>query len=286
MIGRQRIVLDLVRRAPAPPSQNCLMSWLLLLREETAVGRANAAFYDFVPCATGPFSFVAQHEVAALADAGLLDRDRLQIPHGALATVATATAGLHRSIREAVDQFLERYGHSPPSRLADVIRDRYPRYAGRGVGDERTKAAANVAVYTIGYEGRSVDALLGILMRRGIRRVLDVRSNAFSRKFGFTAGTLRALCGNAGIAYTHLPQLGVPRALRVDLSSTAVREKLLDHYERAILPTKESGVEEAAGLMREMPSALLCFELDPRACHRGRLAPCVARLAGLAVQHL
>ena len=141
-------------------------------------------------------------------------------------------------------------------------------------------------MYTVGYEGRSVDALLGTLMREGVRRVVDVRNNAFSRKYGYTAATLGKLCQDVQIEYVHVPELGVPATLRTNLTSAAAYKKLFDTYERTILPAQQPSIRRAADLTRERPSALMCFEATALACHRGRLAPRVAEVAGLPIRHL
>ncbi|MBI4702907.1 MAG: DUF488 family protein [Deltaproteobacteria bacterium] len=287
MIDRQRIVLELVRRAPRPPSRTHLMKWLFLLREETVVGGTSSAFYDFLPYRYGPFSFVAYRELGALAAAGLLAPDELRIPSVARRDAAAETAKLDEPVREAVDEILSRFGSLSRAKLVDVVYERYPWFASRSELRERQETRiAEVAVYTVGYEGRSVDALLNALLRDGIRRVVDVRKNAFSRKYGFTAATFGRLCRDVDIEYVHLPELGVPSALRADLTTAAAYEKLFDYYERTILPAQRKSVRRAADLTRELPSALMCFEANACSCHRGRLAPRVAELAELPIQHL
>ena len=45
-------------------------------------------------------------------------------------------------------------------------------------------------MYTIGYEGRSVDAFFSRLLRLRLSGVIDVRSNPVSRKYGFAARSM------------------------------------------------------------------------------------------------
>ena len=287
MINRQRIVLELVRQAPQLPSRSQLMKWLFLLRHETAVGAAKSAFYDFLPYRYGPFSFVAYRELGALGAAGLLAPDELRIPSAARREAALETAKLQEPVREAVADILMRYGCLSRARLVDLVYDRYPWFASRSeLRQRREVKTADVAVYTVGYEGRSIDALLNALLRDGIRRVVDVRKNALSRKYGFTGTTFSRLCQDMEIEYVHLPELGVPSALRINLTTAVAYETLFDYYELTILPAQGDWVLRAADLARELPSALLCFEADACFCHRGRLAPHVADLAELPIQHL
>lgn len=155
-----------------------------------------------------------------------------------------------------------------------------------GEATKKRQKRAPLAVYTVGYEGRTVDGLLDHLLRSGIRRLVDVRKNAASRKYGFAGKTIAKLCADVDIEYTHVPTLGIPGTLRVDLDSNEAYQRLFDRYEREILPGVTAGVEQVADLCREKPSALMCFEASSKKCHRGRLAPHVAKASDLEVKHL
>jgi len=141
-------------------------------------------------------------------------------------------------------------------------------------------------VYTVGYEGRSLDAVLDLLLRKGIRQLLDVRKNAYSMKYGFGRAVLESAAERCGIGYRHLSELGIPTELRTGIGSRQDYDALFQHYEREILPAQESSVVRADVLLHEKPSALLCFEADPSMCHRTRLAKLLARRNRLEVVHL
>jgi uncharacterized protein (DUF488 family) len=145
---------------------------------------------------------------------------------------------------------------------------------------------APLAVYTIGYEGRSIDGFINSLLSLGVYQVIDVRKNAFSRKFGFSKSALRTLCSRSRIQYVHYPQLGVPSALRARLVDQLAYRDLFDHYESQVVPGAKDVVYSAVNLVRTMPSTLLCFEADAQMCHRGRLAQTISALSRLPVKHL
>ena len=149
----------------------------------------------------------------------------------------------------------------------------------------QTRQAA-MAIYTIGYEGASVESFLEACRRNGIARILDVRNNPWSRKAGFSKKALAEACAEAGIEYRHLPELGIPRAERQKLDTPEAKQALLDRYEKEILPPQREAVAQALALVQEKPTALLCLEADPNLCHRGRLAQALARISGLPIQHL
>ena len=55
------------------------------------------------------------------------------------------------------------------------------------------------ALFTIGYEGDSVDGCLERLIRHGVRLLCDVRRNPLIRKTGFSKGQLSSYCAKEGI---------------------------------------------------------------------------------------
>lgn len=286
MITRQRIMLSFIELADGVPKRTQLMKWLFLLRQE-APEAAGQSFYEFVPYRYGPFSFQAYRELAALESSGFLESGELKIP---VKGRKDARAEVHRLPPRAVkgiDIILQKYGTLSLEKLLNDVYKRYPWYASRSELRPRGLAKpAPLTVYTVGYEGRSIDGLLNHLLRSGIRRIVDVRKNAMSRKYGFAGKTIARLCADVGIEYTHVPSLGIPSSLRADLSTPEAYERLFDRYENEILPDATGGIEQVADLCREMPSALMCFEASSRQCHRGRLAPHVADVSHLEVKHL
>jgi uncharacterized protein (DUF488 family) len=110
--------------------------------------------------------------------------------------------------------------------------------------------------------------LIAALSQAGVERVIDVRAVPQSRKPGFSKNVLAAGLKEAGIDYVHLKALGTPPAGR-----EAARKgdwAVFDRVYAEQLDTLEAGAEAAQmmALAEEKPSALLCFERDPKACHR------------------
>jgi uncharacterized protein (DUF488 family) len=165
--------------------------------------------------------------------------------------------------------------YATQSELRDLVPENLP-----------TNGPAPIAIYTVGYEGKSVDAFFDNLMRHGMRALLDVRANPVSRKYGFAAKSLREIGAKLGLAYWHLPALGIEGAKRTSLTSFAAYQKLLDHYQTKMLPRQTSSIKQLVKLIVDRPSALLCMERDVRCCHRSRLAVAAAEATGLPVVHL
>lgn len=139
------------------------------------------------------------------------------------------------------------------------------------------------AVFTIGYEGRSAEDVVAALKRAGVHLLIDTRYRAASRKRGFAKGALSAALDAVGIRYDHRRELGTPPALMEDLRRAGAYDLgvYADH-----LDSRAAVVEATARDTEGLTVAMLCFERDPRVCHRSVVADRVARLLALRVAHL
>lgn len=287
MIERQRILLMFLYRVDVTPTRTHLMKWLFLLREENNEA-VSSSFYEFLPYRYGPFSFQVYREMAALESSGFLAANKLKIPSAKRKEAYAEIRKLPTRAIKGVESILRQYEKVSRDELLDDVYSRYPWYASRSkLRPKKTGAkSASPAVYTVGYEGRTIDGLLDCLLHSGIHRLIDVRKNAMSRKYGFAGKTIARLCSDVEIEYIHTPSLGIPSSFRKDLSSPEAYKKLFDSYERDILPSASEIISDVATLCVEKPSALVCFESTSDRCHRGRLAQHVAKESRLNVRHL
>ena len=131
-------------------------------------------------------------------------------------------------------------------------------------------------LFTIGYEGATMDEFLTALREAGVERVIDVRALPLSRRPGFSKTPLSNALAEAGIDYVHLKALGTPADGRA--AARAGRQAELERIYAGQLELPEAMVaaEEMKRLATEKPSALLCFERDPQECHRTLLWRAVA----------
>jgi uncharacterized protein (DUF488 family) len=139
-------------------------------------------------------------------------------------------------------------------------------------------------IFTIGYEATIMADFLAALTGAGVERVIDVRALPLSRRPGFSKSPLKAALAEAGIDYIHLKALGAPADGRA--AARAGRQDDLERIYAGQLQLPEAMVqaEQMRDLAAEKPSALLCYERDPAACHRSLLLAAVARDA--TVTHL
>lgn len=125
------------------------------------------------------------------------------------------------------------------------------------------------SLFTIGYEGRTLEEYSNLLISEGVRAVVDVRRNPISRKKGFSKTALcEGLLAN-GIVYFHLPALGIDSFLRKDLETEDDFKRLFEIYERDLLPKATEDLKNLEAIIERYSSvALTCFERDPLHCHR------------------
>lgn len=139
------------------------------------------------------------------------------------------------------------------------------------------------AIFTIGYEGRTIQDLLSALTRAQVKLVVDTRHRASSRKRGFARTALEATLRANGIDYIHRRELGTPPELMEDLRRAGAYDLgvYADHID-ARGETLDKVAEEVEGAA----AAMFCFEQDPRVCHRSVVADRVARRLTGTVIHL
>lgn len=290
MLRRQRTILKLLSIADGPVSATKLQKYIFLLRQETCLGR-DSAFYEFLPYKYGPYSFAAQREIEALAAYGYLAA-------GLRSSLIITRLGRREAISvdsdsaNAVQGVVFKYGKRG---LRPLLKDVYARYAWYAQNSElrdlvpndvQKSETSSLAVYTIGYEARSIDGFLDKLLHAGIRRIVDVRSNPVSRKYGFAKRSLSSLAAKLGIGYVHCPELGIPSHRRKQAHTDADFLRLFAYYENRILASKEDETARVAKWMEEAPSVLLCMEREAGNCHRGRLATHISALNKLDIVHL
>jgi uncharacterized protein (DUF488 family) len=127
-------------------------------------------------------------------------------------------------------------------------------------------------LFSIGYEGLSIDAYLNVLLSNNVAALIDVRKNPISMKYGFSKTKLADYTTKARIVYFHIPELGIPSSLRQDLSSPTAYRKLFDYYFSQILPDQMEAIEKLKMILHDHGRvALTCFEANHQFCHRHKI---------------
>ncbi len=141
-------------------------------------------------------------------------------------------------------------------------------------------------LYTIGYQGASVEGFIAALKTAGVETLIDVRAVPASRRREFSKRNLAASLEAAGLTYVHLAGLGNPKAGR-----DAAKAGRLDDYKRiytAHLDTDATreALARAAEIAAASPSCLMCLEADPAYCHRSMVAQRLVAESGFEVENL
>jgi uncharacterized protein (DUF488 family) len=123
-------------------------------------------------------------------------------------------------------------------------------------------------LFTIGYESTTMGEFLDALKSAGVARVIDVRAVPNSRRPGFSKTPLRNALAEVGIDYVHHKPLGTPANGREAARAGRVDDLKRIYAAQLDLPEAIVAAEQMRELAAEKPSALLCYEREPAACHR------------------
>jgi len=249
--------------------------------------------YDFVPYKFGGFSFTSYADKRRLTEDGLLIEEDRSWKLTQAGKIAAKSCSIER-VR--MDAFAKRHQFLRGDALVAEAYRRYPYYAIRSEIADRVLAndsaalenienarpkMAPVRLFTIGYEGRSLEKYLNLLLKNGVTLLCDVRRNPLSRKYGFSKGTLSNSCTGVGIRYEHLPELGIDGEKRRELNTQADYDQLFFDYERESLPHQSASLQRIRQWMDEGEKvALTCFEFLPHQCHRHCVAEAITREFG------
>lgn len=132
-------------------------------------------------------------------------------------------------------------------------------------------------LFTIGYEGISLENYLNKLITNDIRLLIDVRRNPMSQKFGFSRKSLSDYCERLNIAYIHIPEVGIDSSKRQELKTQSDYDLLFEDYNNTVLEETMDQQEKINQLLKKYKRiALTCFEADKCQCHRSHLAEKIA----------
>jgi uncharacterized protein (DUF488 family) len=129
-------------------------------------------------------------------------------------------------------------------------------------------------LYTIGHSTRTIDEFLELLTAYGIQELVDVRTIPRSRRHPqFGIDTLPTALEHAGIAYTHLKQLGGLRHPTKDSVNTGWHNPSFRGYaDYMATDTFEEGLQALKAITEKNTTAIMCAEAVPWRCHRSLIA--------------
>ena len=268
---RQKFMLIFIKLAGDRLSKIDLQKLIFLFQQKHRI-----TFYDFIPYHYGCYSFQANEDMHILQKQGWISIKDKNIE---LINKYPKLIDCYADVK----QFLTTYNDVRGNELIKTVYTSYPYYAMNSkiahsilTKDEfkkiqnmrQTGIHESKTLFTIGYEGITIEAYINKLIQNDIRLICDVRNNPISRKFGFSKTMLSSILQEINIAYVHMPELGIVSEKRKELKGPADYETLFNEYKKN-LRKKKVYVEKVSDLLCEQERiALTCFEKDPNLCHR------------------
>lgn len=247
-----------------------------------ACKRQKNSEYHFIPYKFGCYSFSLKADLITMVKKGLLNEDQI-------CYVLPSKIDYFKSLKEddkvIIRDIKKYYGHMSSNALMKYTYTHYPYWATKSTvaadilnKDELTKVSQykeeklNTTLYTIGYEGCSLEEYLNKLVCNDIKVLIDVRCNPLSMKFGFSKTLLSGYCNSLGIEYRHFPEVGIKSNQRRELNTQKDYDKLFDEYKKELPSTLSTQLLILQILNQYKRVALTCFEADICQCHRKPLA--------------
>lgn len=255
--------------------------------------------YDFVPYKYGCYSYSAKADLTTMVSKGLLAESQ---KHFAKLDKTDYLKLVKPEDLKHLQQVKTEYGRMSANTLMKHTYINYPFYATRSevaaniLDDtelEKVKAAkpngTKTVLFTIGYEGISLEEYLVRLLKNDVKVLVDVRNNPLSMKYGFSKTLLNRYCESLGIKYVHIPEVGIQSDQRQELNTQADYDKLFTVYRNQNLTKTTKAQTEILNLLKENKRiALTCFEANICQCHRKHLAEAIETLPGFEykVEHI
>lgn len=129
-----------------------------------------------------------------------------------------------------------------------------------------------------------MEEFIALLTQARVQQVIDVRHITSSRKKGFSKNQLAEALGKSGIGYVGMRELGTPDDMRRAYKAGGSVEKFQSDYAKHV-DAQPAKLEELERHARERRSAIMCYERDPKGCHRMVLAQKL-EAEGFHVDHL
>jgi len=279
---RRKIILALLQKFNGELLSTPLQKYLFLL---TRLQKEKA--FDFIPYKYGCYSLQANQDLMVLEKMGYIKREqnkssiswKLISKDDFIETIKKEDLSCLNNIFRSFSEY----------RTNDLIKYTYLNYPFWAINscilndllteEERSKVLQQKkrsnenTLFTIGYEGVSLEMYINKLILNDVKVLCDVRKNSYSQKWGFSKATLQDACEKVGIKFIHIPQLGIESNERQELNGPADYKRLFDNYEvTTLIDNNKYLLELAAIVYSNNRVALTCFEKDVQMCHRGVVA--------------
>lgn len=285
---RRKIILTLLELFDGQLTTKSLQKYLFLFTR-----KQNHRAFDFIPYRYGCFSFQANQDLSTMQKYGYIE-----IEHQSggrfikLKEHKNYLSMIEISDRQILKEMKDTFGHYSQNELIRYTYQKYPYYAINScianqlltpdelkIIEKQKKTSTEFRLFSIGYEGITLEAYINKLIINDVQVLCDVRKNAYSQKYGFSKTQLTKACEGVGIEYIHIPELGIESGKRKDLKSQEDYDTLFEDYENTTLKNNYEALFSIKKLIDERRRvALTCFENNPNQCHRTRVVHALMQL--------
>jgi uncharacterized protein (DUF488 family) len=285
MFYRRKIILALLQLFDNKLEKIRLQKLLFLFTQRQAKRE-----YDFIPYKFGCYSYCVNADLAAMVRKGILSETPTQI---ILNDKTDYLNTLKKEDHTYLQEIQSTFGTMSRNTLMKYTYVYFPYWAINSTATNilspaelakiiESKPKPNKTIlFTIGYEGISLEEYLNRLIRNDVKILVDVRNNPLSMKYGFSKSQLKRFCENSGIQYVHFPEVGIQSEQRQELNTQADYDRLFADYRASNLAKTQTTQYAILDLLKRYQRiALTCFEANISQCHRKHLAEAIMNLPG------
>ncbi len=284
MFYRRKIILALLQLFNGQLDKIRLQKLLFLF-----VNKQVKAEYDFIPYKFGCYSYSANADVTVMVKRGFLTEEEKTFTKK---DTTDYLKQLKPSDLKLLQEVKTDYGKMSTNALMKHTYINFPFYAIKSevaeniLSKEELKKVTKTkpiglktVLFTIGYEGISLEEYLVRLLKNDVKVLVDVRNNPLSMKFGFSKSQLKKYCSSLGIEYVHIPEVGIQGDQRQELNNQSDYDKLFAAYRKNNLTKTTTHQQQILSLLKQHKRiALTCFEANICQCHRKHLAEAIETL--------
>lgn len=281
MFYRRKIILALLQLFDGQLDKIRLQKLLFLF-----ANKQTKAEYYFIPYKFGCYSYSANADMTAMVKRGFLSENENSF---AKKDPIDYLKQLKPTDLKLLQEVKANYGNMSANALMKHTYINFPFYAIKSEVAEnilsqedlekvsKAKPKRNRTVlFTIGYEGISLEEYLVRLLNNDVKVLVDVRNNPISMKYGFSKSHLKKFCASVGIEYVHIPEVGIQGDQRQELNTQSDYDKLFIIYRKYNLAQTAAHQNEILKLLKHHNRiALTCFEANIFQCHRKHLAEAI-----------
>lgn len=194
---------------------------------------------------------------------------KLGISQAQISKLLTLALSLHKSVADALNS--EKINYGVASVIGSLELEQQPKFLKIIIDKKITQPSQassfksnflNDTIYTIGYQGKSIDSLIEILEKKKINTLIDIReSGKSSQKPQFNSEVLKREFQKTNIKYLHRPELGVIYQIRTPYIEGYIDDKAFKGWYKWHLKDIEFNISEFVQFLKNNGNCcFMCME--------------------------